>query len=60
MEAVIDRTGAVAALRVVSGHPLLVPAAMEAVKQWHYTPPVLNGEPIDGAVQISVNFRMSP
>jgi len=32
----IDREGEVAALTVVSGHPLLVPAAMEAVKQWRY------------------------
>ena len=60
MDAVIDRAGDIAALRVVSGHPLFVPAALEAVKQWHYTPPMLDGKPIDGAVQITVNFRVSP
>ena len=44
---------------VVSGHPLLVPAATEAVKQWVYKPTLLNGEPVEVVTQIDVNFTLS-
>jgi len=43
-------------LRLISGHPLLVPAAVEAVSQWRYRPYVLNGEAIEVETQITVNF----
>jgi protein TonB len=44
---------------LVSGHPLLVAAAQEAVKQWIYKPTLLNGEPVEVITQIDVNFTLS-
>ncbi|MGD0361071.1 MAG: energy transducer TonB [Bryobacteraceae bacterium] len=38
---------------------MLVPAAMEAVKQWVYQPTLLNGEPVEVVTQIDVNFTLS-
>jgi len=46
-------------LRLVSGHPMLAPAAIEAVKQWKYRPYILNGEPVEVETQITVNFTLS-
>jgi protein TonB len=46
-------------LTLVSGHPLLVAAAQEAVKQWVYKPTLLNGEPEEVITQIDVNFTLS-
>jgi protein TonB len=43
---------------LVSGHPLLVPAALEAVKQWRYRPYVVNGKPVPVNTQIIVNFTL--
>ena len=45
LEVTIGRQGTVNDLRVVSGHPILVPAAVEAVKRWKYQPTLLEGEP---------------
>lgn len=56
---VIGRDGRVQQLRVVSGHPLLTPAAVEAVKQWVYRPTLLNGEPVEVVAPISVHFRLN-
>jgi len=58
LEAVIGKDGRVHELQLVSGHPLLAPAAMEAVKQWRYRPYLLNGEPVDVNTQIAVIFTM--
>jgi len=57
--AVIGRDGAIANLTLVSGHPLLVPSATEAVRQWVYQPTLLNGEPVEVVTQIDVNFTLS-
>jgi len=54
--AVISRAGIIDNLRVMSGHPMLVPAAIDAVKQWQYRPYILNQEPIEVETQITVNF----
>jgi protein TonB len=43
---------------VISGHPLLAKAALEAVSHWLYRPTLLNGEPVEVATQITVNFRL--
>lgn len=58
IEAVIDEHGNVEGMRVVSGHPLLVPAALSAVSKRKYEPTVLDGEPtpIDLRVEISFSF----
>ena len=57
--AIIGKDGAIQNLQLVSGHPLLVPAAQEAVKQWVYKPTLLNGEPVEVITQIDVNFTLS-
>lgn len=57
--AIIGRDGTIQNLQLVSGHPLLVPAAQEAVKQWVYRPTLLNGEPVEVITQIDVNFTLS-
>ena len=57
--AVIGRDGRIANLTLASGHPLLVPAATEAVRRWVYQPTLLNGEPVEVVTQIDVNFTLS-
>jgi TonB family protein len=57
-DADIAKDGSVEALRVVSGHPLLVPAAIAAVKQWRYKPYVLRGVPVTISTQIPVMFTL--
>ena len=47
LNAIIGKDGTIQNLTVASGHPLLVPAALEAVKQWVYKPTLLNGEPVE-------------
>jgi len=57
--AIIGKDGTIQNLQLVSGHPLLVAAAQEAVKQWQYKPTLLNGEPVEVVTQIDVNFTLS-
>lgn len=59
LTAVIAKDGTIQELQVVNGHPLLVPSALEAVKQWVYQPTLLNGEPVEVVTQIDVNFTLS-
>jgi protein TonB len=56
LHAIIDKDGNVTQLEVVSGHPLLVQAALQAVKQWRYQPTQLNGDPVEVDTTITVNF----
>jgi protein TonB len=57
--AVISKSGSIDNLRVLSGHPMLAPAAVDAVSQWRYRPYILNNEPIEVATQITVKFTLS-
>jgi periplasmic protein TonB len=59
LDCVIDKQGNVTQMRVISGHPLLVGAAMQAVKQWKYAPTLLNGTPVDVAMNVTVNFSLA-
>jgi protein TonB len=59
LTAIIGKDGSIQSLEVVSGHPLLVQAAMDAVKQWEYKPTLLNGNPVEVVTQIDVNFTLS-
>jgi len=59
LNAIIGKDGTIQNLTVTSGHPLLVPSALEAVKQWVYKPTLLNGEPVEVVTQIDVNFTLS-
>jgi protein TonB len=58
-QAIIGKDGTIQNLQLMSGHPLLVPSATEAVKQWVYQPTLLNGEPVEVVTQIDVNFTLS-
>ena len=58
LAAVISKDGTIQDLKVISGHPLLIPSALEAVKQWVYQPTLLNGEPVEVSTQIDVNFTL--
>jgi len=58
LEAVIGKDGSIEELRVLRGNPLLVHAALEAVRQWRYQPTLLNGEPVEVLTEITVNFKL--
>ena len=59
LQAIIAKDGAIVQLEVVSGHPLLVQSALEAVRQWRYQPTLLNGEPVEVVTTIDVVFTLS-
>ena len=56
LQAAISKDGTVEALRVASGHPFLIPPAIEAVKQWRYKPYMVNGKPRPVDTEIMVDF----
>src|SRR5262249_62177502 len=59
LHAIISKSGSVESLEVLSGHPLLVRAAMDAVQQWKYKPTLLNGEPVEVDTTIDVIFSLN-
>ena len=59
LTAIIAKNGFIEELQVLGGHPLLVPSALQAVKQWRYKPTLLNGQPVEVVTQIDVNFTLS-
>jgi TonB family protein len=59
LRAVINKSGNIEEISLVSGHPMLAPAAIEAVKKWKYKPYLLNGEPVTVETQIIVDFSLS-
>jgi protein TonB len=59
LRAVISRSGTIENLQVLSGHPLLIGAAIEAVRQWRYRPYILNSEPVEVETQVTVNFLLA-
>jgi protein TonB len=59
LEAVIATDGTIQGLRALSGHPLLIGAAMEAVSRWRYQPTLLNGEPVEVVTEIDVTFKLA-
>jgi periplasmic protein TonB len=58
LQAIISKNGGVENLQVISGHPFLAPAALEAVQQWHYRPFLLNGQPVEVETTVTVTFRL--
>lgn len=58
LHAIISRDGRITSLEVVSGHPLFVQAALDAVRQWRYRPTMLNGEPVEVETTITVLFLL--
>jgi periplasmic protein TonB len=58
IDAVISKSGSVISEHAVSGPSLLVPSALDAVKQWKYQPTYLNGQPVNLAMQVTVDFQL--
>jgi protein TonB len=59
LQIVIDTKGHVSTVKVVSGDPLLTPAAVDAAKHWVYQPFFLDGEPIEVETQLQLSFKLS-
>jgi periplasmic protein TonB len=59
LRAIISKEGTIENLVVLRGHPMLVPAAIDAVRRWRYRPYLLNSEPIEVETEITVNFVLS-
>ncbi len=59
LQATISKDGNIENLRILSGHPMLVRAAIDAVRQWRYRPYMLNHEPVEVETQITVNFSLA-
>jgi protein TonB len=58
LQATLSKNGTIENLRGVSGHPILIQAALDAVRQWKYKPYILNGEPVEVETTIKVQFHM--
>ncbi|HEX7960856.1 MAG TPA: energy transducer TonB [Terriglobales bacterium] len=58
LTALIAKDGSIEGLKVLSGHPLLIRAALDAVSQWRYKPYILNGSPVEVETRIEVAFRL--
>lgn len=59
LEATISKEGQVRDVKVLRSIPMLDNAAVEAVRQWQYTPPLLNGVPVDVIMTVTVNFTLN-
>jgi protein TonB len=59
IDAVLDESGNVVEMKIVSGHPLLLQAALDAVRQWKYEPTYLNDLPVAVQMNISVTFALT-
>jgi TonB family protein len=59
LEVVIGKDGSVKEIKAKSGHPMLVPAAIDAVKKWSYQPFKLNGKPVEAVTEVIVNFTLT-
>ncbi|HUY14725.1 MAG TPA: energy transducer TonB [Terriglobia bacterium] len=59
LEALISKDGTIKDLKVMSGHPLLVKSAIDAVSRWRYQPTLLNGDAVEVATEIDVNFTLA-
>jgi protein TonB len=59
LRAIIAKDGSIQSLEVISGHPLLIPEAVAAVRQWRYRPTLLNGVEVEVVTQVDVHFRLN-
>jgi protein TonB len=59
LDAVIGKDGTVEDLKVISGHPFLIKAALDAVQRWRYQPVLLNGHAVQVATEIDVNYTLA-
>jgi protein TonB len=59
LQAIVGKDGTVENLTVIEGQPMLVAAAMEAVRQWQYQTTLLNGDPVEVVTEVDVNFTLA-
>lgn len=59
LSVLVAKDGKVQNIEVVDGHPLLVPAAMDAVRKWVYQQTLRDGEPAEVATSVTVNFQLA-
>ena len=59
LNAIIAKDGTIQSLEVISGEPVLVQSALDAVRQWVYQPTLLNGQPVEVQTEIDVNYTLS-
>ena len=55
---VINQSGDIASVQLISGHAMLAPAAIEAVKQWKYQPCLVDGQAVEAETKIQVTFTL--
>ena len=55
----VSKAGDVENIQLVSGHPMLAPSAIEAVRQWKYRPYLVNGEPVTVQTEVTVNYTLA-
>jgi protein TonB len=58
LQAIISKQGTIENLKVISGHPMLIQSAIDAVSRWRYKPYILNGEPVEVETTVNVNFNL--
>jgi len=58
LRAIIGTDGTIQSLQVVSGDPMFLSSAIEAVQQWRYRPTILNGQPVEIDTYITVVYTM--
>ena len=58
LQALISKEGDIRELKLISGDSRLADTAMEAVKQWHYQPYLVNGQPVEVQTEITINFTI--
>jgi TonB family protein len=59
LDVVIAKNGSIKSIATESGHPMLIPAAIDAVKQWQYQPYKVSGKPVEVATRVFVNFSLT-
>jgi protein TonB len=59
MEIVVNKDGSVQDIKVITGHPLLVKAAIEAVSRWRYQPTLLEGQPVEVLTEVEQKFTLA-
>ena len=59
LHATINEEGTLEDVQVISGHPLLIPAAMDCLAGWRYDPARLNGRPTPSSVDLTINFKLN-
>jgi protein TonB len=59
IDAVIDVNGQVVEMQVLNGHPMLINAALEALRRWRYQPTILNEEPVPVQLVVTIRFRLN-